>query len=100
MTTTEQRQAILDAVDTAFDEQVAFTSRLIAEPSQRGGESAAQEIMYQAMVDRGLNADRWTLDAESLATHPGAGAVIVDYSQTPAVVGSYSPRTKGGRSPI
>ncbi|MEV8143734.1 ArgE/DapE family deacylase [Specibacter sp. NPDC078709] len=100
MITTEQRQSILDAVDTAFDEQVAFTSRLIAEPSLRGCESAAQEIMYQAMVERGLKADRWTLDPESLATHPGAGAVVVDYSQTPAVVGSYSPRTTGGRSLI
>ncbi|MFJ8275564.1 ArgE/DapE family deacylase [Streptomyces sp. NPDC094154] len=100
MLTEDQRQAVLDAVDAAFDRQVQFTSRLVSEPSLRGQETSAQGLLEQAMRDRGLQVERWALDPEELATHPGAGAVVVPYERTENVVGTYTPATAGGRSLI
>ncbi|MFD5655853.1 ArgE/DapE family deacylase [Streptomyces hirsutus] len=100
MLTSHQRQSILDAVDEAFDRQVRFTAQLVSEPSLRGQEAAAQDLLQQVMQDRGLQVERWALDPEELATHPGAGAVAVSYEHTENVVGTYTPVTTGGRSLI
>ena len=100
MTTADQRQAILDAVDAAFDRQLQFTADLVATPSLRGQEGAAQDIMAAAFQDAGLALDRWTLDPEELATHEGAGAVAVPYENTEVVVGTYEPERESGRSLI
>ena len=100
MTTPDQRQAILDAVDAAFDRQVRFTADLVATPSLRGQEAAGQEIMATAFQEAGLAIDRWTLDPAELATHEGAGAVAVPYENTDVVVGTFTPRTEAGRSLI
>lgn len=58
--------------------------------------------MAAAFQDAGLSVDQWTLDAAELATHPAAGAVTVDYSNTPVVVGTYEPSAPadGARSLI
>lgn len=100
--TQAQETAIREAVAEAFDQQVEFLQRLVSEPSRRTEERAAQEMMAQAFRDAGLSVDQWTLDAAELATHPAAGAVTVDYSNTPVVVGTYEPSAPadGARSLI
>ncbi|MCW3767358.1 MULTISPECIES: ArgE/DapE family deacylase [Paenarthrobacter] len=100
MTTRQQRQSILAAVDAAFDEQVAFTSKLIEIPSLRGQECAAQDLMEKRYRALGLSIERWTLDPAELVEHPGAGAIDVDYSGTEVVVGTYTPVQESGRSLI
>lgn len=100
MTTPEQRQAILAAVDAGFEEQLAFTSTLIEIPSLRGLERKAQDLMENRYRELGLTIDRWVLDPEELALHPAAGAVDVDYSGSEVVVGSYLPEQEAGRSLI
>jgi acetylornithine deacetylase len=94
------RRAILDAVDAAFDRQLAFTQELIREPSLRGREAGAQDLMERAMAERGLDLDRWQLDPEEIGTHVGAGAVAISYEGMTNLVGSYEPAETLGRSLI
>ncbi|SDS25459.1 ArgE/DapE family deacylase [Microterricola viridarii] len=96
MTTSAERDAILAAVDAAFDEQLDFTAALIAIPSLRGEENDGQDFMEQAFREVGLDIDRWTLDPAELATHPGAGAVAVSYENTDVVVGTLEPAAAVG----
>lgn len=99
--TPAQRQAILDAVDAAFAAQVEATAELVRIPSLRGQEGPAQDVVEGWMRDLGMAIDRWTLDPASLAEHPGAGAVAVDYSTTEVVVGTLdAPDDHQGRSLI
>lgn len=100
MTTPQQRESILAAVDAAFDQQLAFTSKLIEVPSLRGSEKAAQDLMEERYKELGLTIDRWTLDPAELAKHPAAGAVDVDYTGSEVVVGTYTPVRESGRSLI
>lgn len=94
------RARILAAVDTAFDEQLAFTAELISEPSLRADEADAQDLLYRAMESRGLEMDRWQIDSEELRSHVGYGPSTVSYENCVNVVGTYKPRTTAGRSLI
>ena len=49
---------LFDAVDAAFDQQVAFLSDLTAFPSTRGKEQAAQDFMAHALTARGYELER------------------------------------------
>ncbi|WP_424467879.1 ArgE/DapE family deacylase [Pseudoclavibacter helvolus] len=98
--TEEQRQRILDAVDAAFEQQVAFTQELVRHPSLRAKESSAQDLLYGAMAGRGLTMDRWQLDPEELTAHPGGGAVEISYDGLENVVGTFAPNEERGNSLI
>ena len=100
MLSDDQTRRILDAVDAAFDAQLAFTQDLVRHPSLRTREGSAQDLMYAAMAGRGLEMDRWELDAEDLSTHEGFGPVTVSYDGVTNVVGTYRPATERGRSLI
>ncbi|WP_254668920.1 ArgE/DapE family deacylase [Brevibacterium sp. CS2] len=96
----EHRDRILRAVDERFDEQIRFTQELVRHPSLRTAEGSAQDLMERAMEARGLDIDRWALDASELAEHPGAGIVEVSYDGVDNVVGTYRPAAENGRSLI
>ena len=96
----EARNRILAAVDAAFDRQLSFTQELVRHPSLRTQESGAQQLLFDAMQQRGLEMDRWELDAEELSAHPGAGAVTVSYDGVVNVVGTWHPGVEKGRSLI
>lgn len=98
--TPAQEQAIREAVSRGFEQQVEFLRRLVATPSRRTQEAGVQRLMARAYRDAGLTVEQWILDADEIASHEGAGAVTVDYSNTPAVVGTYEPEGEGGRSLI
>ena len=97
---TTTRNRILEAVDARFDEQLAFTQELVRHPSLRTAESSAQDLLYAAMEARGLDMDRWELDAEEIAAHPGAGIIDVSYDEVSNVVGTFLPEVEAGRSLI
>ena len=65
------RDRIITAVDDAFDAQIAFTQELVRHPSLRTQESSAQQLLFEAMQQRGLEMDRWELDGDEIAAHPG-----------------------------
>lgn len=100
MITEEQSRRILDAVDAAFDAQLAFTQELVRHPSLRTTEGGAQDLLHAAMAQRGLEMDRWELDPEELSTHEGFGPVTVSYEGVTNVVGTYRPAAEEGRSLI
>ncbi|MEI7055740.1 ArgE/DapE family deacylase [Nocardioides sp. CCNWLW239] len=95
-----QRQRILDAVDAAFDDQISFTQELVRHPSVRTNERSAQDLIFGALEQRGLEMDRWQLDTDELGEHPGAGYVEVSYDGVDNVVGTYRPASEDGRSLI
>lgn len=96
----DARDRILAAVDAAFDSQLSFTQELVRHPSLRTQESGAQQLLFDAMQQRGLEMDRWELDTEELSAHPGAGAVTVSYDGVANVVGTWQPGVEKGRSLI
>lgn len=83
---------ILDAVDAGFDEQIAFTADLVRQPSLRGQEAPAQDMMATAMRDRGLTVDRWRIDVEDIRHLPGFSPVAVSYDNAFNVVGAHRAR--------
>jgi acetylornithine deacetylase len=96
----EQTRRILDAVDAAFDAQLAFTQELVRHPSLRTQERSAQDLMHKAMAERGLEMDRWELDPQELSGHEGFGPVTVSYEKVTNVVGTHNPVLERGRSLI
>ena len=93
-------ESICEAVDRRFDEQLRFTQSLIRLPSQRGQEHTAQEFLYEAMRERGLALDRWSIDVEAIRDHPGFSPVTVSYDNAVNVVGIHRPAEATGRSLI
>ena len=98
--TDELSRDICAAVDRQFQQQVEFTQSLIRYPSERGNEHTAQEFMFTAMRERGLAMDRWAIDVESIAHHPGFSPVDVSYENAVNVVGTHHPANVIGHSLI
>lgn len=91
---------ILDAVETGFDEQVAFTQDLVRHPSVRGQEHTAQDFLHRALAGRGYAMDRFAIDVAEIEDHPGFSPVAVDYANAINVVATHRPREERGRSLI
>ncbi|HET6519834.1 MAG TPA: ArgE/DapE family deacylase [Geminicoccaceae bacterium] len=92
---------IAAAVDEAFDAETAFLADLVRFPSVRGVEATCQDFLHEAMRERGLAVDRWTVDPEAIRHHPGFSPVAVSYANTINVVGTHRPRgAPKGRSLI
>ncbi len=94
------RDDIISAVDRNFDAQVKFTQAMVRHASTRGNEHTMQDFMFRAMKERGYTMQRFTMDKEALARHPGAGAWDELHSNAPIVVGIHRPREEKGRSLI
>jgi len=91
---------ITEAVDAGFDDQIAFLQELVRRPSVRGQEHLAQDLMFQAMRERGYAMDRWRVDPKEIEQHPGFSPVAVSYEHAWNVVGTHRPRVEAGRSLI
>lgn len=92
--------AILNAVDTLFDQEVAFLAELSAHPSTRGNEQSAQAFMADELAARGLTVDRWNVEVDDIAHLPGFSPVIGNYDDAINVVGTHNSRNKTGKSLI
>lgn len=91
---------LCEAVDAAFDAQVAFLSELTAHPSTRGNEQSAQDFMARELTARGLDVDRWQIDVAEIQHLPGFSPVLGPYDDAVNVVGTRRARTQQGRSLI
>jgi acetylornithine deacetylase len=94
------RQAILDAVDAGFEDQIGFTSDLIRYPSLRGQEKPAQEFIQKELSRRGYDVETFAIDVGKIHDHPGFSPVTVDYSDALNVVATHEPRQTRGKSLI
>jgi acetylornithine deacetylase len=91
---------LLDAVDAAFDTQVAFLSELTSHPSIRGQEQSAQDFMAEELTRRGYELDRWQIDVAEIQHLPGFSPVLSPYDDAVNVVGTHRSETSKGRSLI
>lgn len=98
--TTPTPDEILRAVDDGFEEQVRFLQDLVAVPSQRTQEGAAQDFYAKACRSRGYPTEVWPIELSLIEHHPGFSPVTVDYDTVFNVVASHRPRVETGRSLI
>lgn len=94
------RDAILHAVDQGFDEQIAYTQKLVSFASQRGEEFTIQDFIHRDFAARGFKMDRFDMDEAQLTAHEGGAPFSKDHSRAPIVVGIHHPREQKGRSLI
>ncbi len=91
---------IAATVAAQFDDQIAFTQDMIRLRSTRGAEHTVQDFMFRALRQRGYAIDRFAMDRQAIAGHPGGGAFSATHSDAPIVVGIHRPRSETGRSLI
>ena len=96
----EDKTAILSAVDALFDAEIEFLSELSRYPSTRGNEQQAQDFMARELAARGLEVDRWRIDLSDIAHLPGFSPVIGNYDDVVNVVGIHRSASRKGRSLI
>ena len=94
------RERIEQAVEAAFEAQVATTIAFSAIPSTRGQEGPCQDMMAGLLRQRGYEVDDWIIDQDDLKSLPGYGPVETDFSRARTVVGTYRPAKEEGRSLI
>ncbi|WP_324752813.1 ArgE/DapE family deacylase [Roseovarius sp. Pro17] len=94
------RKRIVQAVTDGFDDQVAFTQELVRMPSLRGHEHPVQDLLHRMLQSRGYAMDRFAMDREAIAAHPGGSKISDAHSNAPIVVGIHRPRNETGRSLI
>ena len=86
------------AVRDGFAAQLALTRDLVQRPSQRGEEQVVQDFLFATLRERGYRTERFAMDREALARHPGSGAWSAHHSEAPIVVATHHPREDTGRS--
>ncbi|MBA83880.1 ArgE/DapE family deacylase [Thalassobius sp. S69A] len=91
---------LCDAVDAAFDQQIAFLSELTAHPSTRGNEQSAQDFMAAELSARGYQLDRWQIRIEDIQHLPGFSPVLGPYEDAVNVVATHRSTSGQGRSLI
>jgi len=94
------RDRILASVEAGFAEQLAFTQEMIRFGSTRGQEHTVQDFVFRALKARGFTMDRFAMDREAIAAHPGGAPFSDTHSDAPIVVGIRHPRQETGRSLI
>ena len=94
--------AITKSVADGFDDQIAYTQKLVRFGGQRGEETEVQNFVYQQYADRGYNPVRFEMDEAELSQHIGAGRFSATHSHAPVVVGVHKPKQQadGGKSLI
>ena len=93
-------ERIKQSVEVGLDEQIEFTKKLMRFPSLRGAEHAVQDFMFRELRRRGFAMDRFAMDPDAIANHPGGAPISADHSQAPIVVGIHRPRDEIGRTLI
>lgn len=91
---------IKSAVSDGFAEQTQFTAALVRYASTRGNEHALQDFLFREMRARGLAMERFEMDREAIARHPGGSRISESHSTAPIVVGIHRPQVEAGRSLI
>lgn len=94
------RDRILQSVADGFDDQVAFTQKLVQMPSLRGREHPIQDLVFRELRSRGFAMDRFGMDRAAIEAHPGGSKFSATHSDAPIVVGIHRPRDETGRSLI
>ncbi|KAL4891639.1 acetylornithine deacetylase [Aspergillus ambiguus] len=100
--TPELVESITNSVKKGFQDQLAYTQKLIRFGGQRGQEFDVQNFVFDQFSERGYGPVRLDMDESVLSQHEGAGKFSETHSKAPVVVGVHKPRSpaKDGRSLI
>ena len=93
-----QQNAAADAVDHHRDDYLQLLGDLVRCPSLLGSERPAQDILYDHLQGMGVEAERWDLSLEDLASHSAFAPVDWEYQGRPNVRGILQPAGREGRS--
>ena len=98
----DQIAAITKSVSDNFDDQIAYTQKLIRFGAQRGEEADVQDFVFQQFAARGYETVKFDMDEQELSQHIGAGKFSPTHSHAPIVVGTHKPKAQceGGKSLI
>ena len=96
----DRKASILAAVDEGFEDQLRFLDELVRQPSTRGNERDAQELVAGALRARDYPVDVWHIDVDDIAGLPGFSPVHADYVDATNVVATSHSRQRTGRSLI
>ncbi|QRM32200.1 ArgE/DapE family deacylase [Microvirga sp. VF16] len=91
---------ILAAVDEAFETQIAFLSDLVRCVSLRGQEADVQSRVEAALLERGYDVSRQTIDPTLIGRHPAFSPATVSYENSWNVIAVQNPAITEGRSLI
>lgn len=86
--------SITKSVSDGFDDQIAFTRKLIQFGGQRGEETEVQNFIFDQFTDRGYAPVKFDMDEKELAGHIGAGKFSPTHSKAPIVVGVHKPKSE------
>ncbi|WP_081157696.1 ArgE/DapE family deacylase [Ensifer aridi] len=93
-----QIERIIKATKDRFDEQVEFLQQLVRAASLRGNEARVQNIVSNALVNRGYEVRSFTIDPTRIGEDPAFSPTTFELRNSTIVIGSkHSPR-EGGRS--
>ncbi len=94
--------AITKSVADGFDDQVAYTQKLIRFGGQRGEEAEVQDFVFEQYAKRGWNPYKIDIEEKELSKHIGAGKFSPTHSKAPVVIGKHKPKSqaKDGKSLI
>ncbi|MBZ6074902.1 ArgE/DapE family deacylase [Microvirga sp. WGZ8] len=95
-----ERDRILAAVDAAFERQIGFLSDLVRCASLRGQEAEVQEFVEAALLERGYDVSRQSIDPTLFGRHPAFSPATISYDKTWNVLADHKPVATQGRSLI
>ncbi|PLB49850.1 acetylornithine deacetylase [Aspergillus steynii IBT 23096] len=90
----ELAASIAESVARGFDDQIAYTQRLIRVGGQRGLEFEVQGLVYDEFWQRGYNPVKLDMNEDLISQHEGAGRFSAEHSKTPVVVGVHQPKVQ------
>jgi acetylornithine deacetylase len=93
------QQTVLNKIEDRADATVEFLQAIVRQPSVRGNERGAQELVYRKLRSLGLPAERWEPRLDVLARHPAFAPVEWDYHDRPNV-SAVLKGSGGGRSVV
>ncbi len=100
--TTERKDAfvreVARAVEARREEMVSLLQALVRVPSVTGEEGAVQEVIERALLERGLNVDRWEATAREVEPYLEHVGEQARYGGRPNLVGVRLGSGEGGRS--
>lgn len=95
------RQALANAIEQGFAEQIDWLKRLVAFDSTRGNEAPCQHWLATEFANRGWHVDSYAIDVDAIAHLPGFSPVVdADYARAIQVVATHDVSQPVGRSLI
>lgn len=89
------KKQVFDAIDSSWEDELAFLKSLIACKSTLFNEQGVQQVMARKLKQLGLFVDMFDADIHELSSQPGFSPVEWGYKDRPQVVGVWKSEKSG-----